>query len=120
MLKHLYLILGFVTLGLGIIGIIIPGLPTTPFLLLSAILFLKSSKSAYNWLMSNKLLGQYIQNYQIRGIDLVTLVSSLSLMWFMISISSIFFLKSYIAIIGVISCGILGTVVMVFIHLKNK
>jgi uncharacterized membrane protein YbaN (DUF454 family) len=120
MLKALYLILGFLTLVLGIIGIIIPGLPTTPFLLLSAALFLKSSKRIHNWLISNKLLGQYIQNYQKKGLDLQTLVSALSVMWFMITLSSIFILKNHMVIGIVIACGFVGTSVMIFIHRRKR
>lgn len=47
----------------GLIGIFIPLLPTTPLLLLSAACYLRSSSKAYNYLMSNKLLGSYVKNY---------------------------------------------------------
>ena len=63
MKRIIYLILGFITTFLGIIGIIIPIIPTTPFLLLSAFFFLRSSQKLYNWLLNHKVLGKYIYNY---------------------------------------------------------
>lgn len=63
MKRIIYFILGFITLFLGIIGIIFPIIPTTPFLLLSAFFFMRSSQKLYNWLLHHKVLGKYIYNY---------------------------------------------------------
>ena len=62
--KILYLIGGIIFTGLGIVGIIFPILPTTPFLLLAAACFAISSERLYNWLLNNKILGLYIRNYK--------------------------------------------------------
>lgn len=59
------LIAGGLTLALGMLGIILPILPTTPFLLLSATCFLKSSERAHRWLMTNRILGPYIYQYKV-------------------------------------------------------
>ena len=119
-MKLIFLILGIVSLLLGIIGIIIPGLPTTPFLLLAASLFLRSSERLYRWLLSHKYLGAYIKKFQKKGIDLQTLVSSLSLMWVMILVSSFFLLSQIYIKIIVISVGVIGSFVMYRIYHKNK
>lgn len=50
-------------MGLGTVGIILPILPTTPFLLLSAYFYIRSSKNLYDWLINHKILGPYIYNY---------------------------------------------------------
>ena len=57
-------LVGIISLILGSIGIVLPVLPTTPFLLLSAACFAKSSKRFYNWLMNNRILGTFIKNYK--------------------------------------------------------
>ena len=63
MKKYLLIIVGCISLGLGIIGMFLPVLPTTPFLLLSAGCFLRSSKSLYDWLLNHKHLGGYIRDF---------------------------------------------------------
>ena len=61
--RVLYIIGGTLSLALAILGIVLPGLPTTPFALLSAYLYAKSSEKLYNWLLSNRILGPRIRNY---------------------------------------------------------
>ncbi len=80
--RLLYLILGGVSLGLGVLGVFLPLLPTTPFLLLTAFLWLRSSPRAYRWLMSRPTLGRYIRDYQEnKVIPLQAKIVALVLMW---------------------------------------
>lgn len=91
-IKYTLASLGLISLGLGILGIFLPLLPTTPFLLLSAALFMKSSRRLYHWLMNHKYLGKYLQNYiHHKTISKRTKISSISLLWIVI-ISSIIFI----------------------------
>jgi uncharacterized membrane protein YbaN (DUF454 family) len=60
----IWIILGFLCFGLGIIGVFIPFLPTTPFLLLSAGFFLKGSDRLYQWLINHKVFREYIRNFR--------------------------------------------------------
>ena len=81
-MKYILTALGLLTLGLGILGIFLPVLPTTPFLLLSAALFLKGSKPLYEWLMSHPKLGPYISNFMVhKSIPLKIKIISVSMVW---------------------------------------
>lgn len=81
-MKTLCIILGSFSLTLGIIGIFVPLLPTTPFLLLTAALYFKASPRLYQWLLSQKRLGPYIRNYrENKAIPLRAKITSLLLMW---------------------------------------
>lgn len=73
---------GSVCVGLGVAGIFLPLLPTTPFLLLAAALYVRSSPQLYAWLLSNRWLGEYIRNFrENRAIPLRAKIVSLALMW---------------------------------------
>ena len=81
-MKTLYIALGTLSLALGILGIFLPLLPTTPFLLLTAALYCKSSPRLYNWLLNQKHLGPYIRNFRVnKAIPLRAKIISLLLMW---------------------------------------
>ena len=78
-------------MGLGILGIFLPLLPTTPFLLIAAACYIRSSEKFYNWLINNKWLGNYIKNYiEGKGVPLKVKVLSISLLWITIGYSIVF------------------------------
>ena len=92
--KPILLVCGFIFTGLGVIGIVLPVLPTTPFLLLAAACFARSSEKWHNWLMTNKLFGDYLRNYQEgRGIPLKVKIMAISFLWATIIISIYFFIE---------------------------
>lgn len=81
-MKVLLTILGLVSLGLGILGAFLPVLPTTPFLLLAAGLFLRSNERLYDWLMNHPKLGPYIRNFmEHKALPLRVKIVSVSLVW---------------------------------------
>ncbi|HKL08946.1 MAG TPA: YbaN family protein [Bacteroidales bacterium] len=89
--KFFLIILGSISLGLGVLGIFLPLLPTTPFLLLSAALFLRSSRRLYHWLMNHKYLGKHLQNYiQHKTIPRKTKIYAISLLWTTILLTAFF------------------------------
>ena len=111
--KCFLVVLGVISFGLGVLGIFIPGLPTTPFLLLSAFLFFRSSEKLYNWLIHHPRFGAYIRYYRIyKAIPLKTKIYATALMWLMVLISTVFFIENIIIDIIVIAAGITGTIVM--------
>lgn len=116
MRKALFVFAGLISLSLGIIGIFVPGLPTTPFLLLTAFLFMQSSPKLHKMLINNKFLGKYINNYYRRkGMTKKQKMYSLALMWSMISLSVIVFVDSVIIDFIIIALGVTGTFVMGFV-----
>ena len=75
-------ILGILSLGLGILGAFVPVLPTTPLLLLASVLFLKSNRRLYDWLMNHPKLGPYISNFIThKAIPLRVKVVSVTMVW---------------------------------------
>lgn len=91
------IIIGTISLFLGVIGIFIPLLPTTPFLLLSAACYARSSKKFYKWLLGNKYFGEYIRNYrEKKGIPLRIKIYSITLLWITILISVFLFVEMLI------------------------
>jgi uncharacterized membrane protein YbaN (DUF454 family) len=80
---------------LGIIGVFIPFLPTTPFLLLAAGSFLKGSEHLYQWLITHKVFGGYIRNFrEHKAIPKRTKILAVSTLWSTIFISIFFFTES--------------------------
>ena len=81
-MKTLCIVIGTISLGLGILGIFLPLLPTTPFLLLTAALYFRGSPRLYQRLLDHRHLGPYIRNYrENKAIPLRAKVISLLLMW---------------------------------------
>jgi len=92
--KPLFIIFGIIFTWLGIFGIFLPILPTTPFLLLAAACFARSSEKFYHQLLNNKYLGQYITDFrEKRGVPLRVKIISVTLLWLTISYSAFFAVK---------------------------
>ena len=80
--KGLLLFLGVLSMGLAIVGIFLPLLPTTPFLLLAAACFVRSSDRLHRWLITHRWFGPYIKNYRDHGaITRRAKVVTLLLLW---------------------------------------
>jgi uncharacterized protein len=90
-LRALLVVAGTISLVLGAIGIFIPILPTTPFLLLAAACYMRSSQRLHKWLLNNRWFGEYIRDYQEgRGIPKKTKIVAISLLWLGILYSTFF------------------------------
>ncbi|SDI50853.1 hypothetical protein SAMN05216588_11847 [Pseudomonas flavescens] len=88
LLRYSLLALGWLSVALGVLGIFLPVLPTTPFLLLAAACFMRSSRRFYLWLVQHPRLGPWIRDYlEGQGIPRKAKVYAISLMWSSIGIS---------------------------------
>ncbi len=86
--KAILIFVGTVCVGLGVLGMFLPLLPTTVFLLMGAYCYSKSSERFHNWLLTNKLCGKYISNYKSgRGITLLQKISTIAVLWASIAFS---------------------------------
>lgn len=80
--KAILVAAGSLCIGLAVLGLFLPLLPTTPFLLLASACYVRSSERLHGWLMGNRVLGAYIRNFQERrGITLRAKVTTVVLLW---------------------------------------
>ena len=109
LVRWIFLAGGTISILLGVIGIFLPLLPTTPFLLLAAYLYSKSSVRYYNWLMNQKRLGPLVRNYhEGKGLPKRAKIIGVGFLWFTICTSAYFFvtmLELRVLLIG-IACGV--------------
>jgi hypothetical protein len=107
--KWLYISIGILSVVLATVGVFLPLLPTTPFLLLAAACFIRSSEGLYQWLITHRVFGPYIKNYwEHRAITLHTKVGILILLWATIGYGVIGIVQSLIvrAILVFIAIGV--------------
>jgi hypothetical protein len=107
--RRLFTIAGTIALGIGVVGIIVPVLPTTPFLLLAAICYMRGSQRLYNALLCNRFIGSYVRNYlEGRGMSLKMKIWTLSLLWAAIAYTAVLATDSIIIriILAVVLTGV--------------
>lgn len=112
MKQALYIAAGSLSLSLGVIGIFVPGLPTTPFLLLTAWLYIRSSAKLYSWLVNHRFLGGYIRAFS-GGVTRQTKVKAVATTWIMVLISTFACTSSWSIRLVILAGGLIGTLVMV-------
>lgn len=84
--KYFYITLGFIALGLGLIGVILPILPTTPFLLLTSFCFAKGSQRFHTWFTNTKIYKKHLESFvRERAMTLKQKVVLLSFVNFMLA-----------------------------------
>ena len=118
--RQLLFITGTICVAIGLVGIFVPVLPTTPFLLLAAACYLRSSQRFYHWLMNHRWFGTYIRNYtEGRGIPLKVKLFTIALLWIAIGIS-IWLVANWIVTVILIVIAATVTLHIIFIRAKKK
>jgi uncharacterized membrane protein YbaN (DUF454 family) len=88
--RIIWIVAGTFFLIIGLIGIVLPVLPTTPFLLLAAACYLRGSRRMYNWLLENRIFGNYLKDYyEKRGVPIRVKIGSVIFLWCTIGLSII-------------------------------
>jgi uncharacterized protein len=119
LLKPLLIFLGSLFVLIGLVGIVVPLVPTTPLLLLGAFCYARSSKRLYDWLLNTKWLGNYIKSFQAgNGIPRRTKVTAITVLW-LTSGYSIFFLVPIIWV-KVILLGVVSYISYFIWSIKSK
>ena len=65
--RAFWIVLAYAALGLGLVGVVLPGLPTTPFILVSAWAAAKGSRRLHAWLLQHRVFGPMVRDWQARG-----------------------------------------------------
>ena len=123
MKKGLLIIAGSISTAIGIVGIFIPILPTTPFLLLAAACYVRSSQRFYDGLLSNRVFGAYIKNYlEGKGIPIKLKIITLALLWITIGLSVTFAVQHVVIriVLMIVAIGVTAHIVLVKTSLGKK
>ncbi len=118
--RYLYFVSGVLLVAIGVIGIFLPILPTTIFLILASACFIKSSPQANEWLRNHKILGMYIKNYQDKsGLTIKSKIFNIAFLWIMISASAMFFTELWYIRFLLLAIAIGVTIHLVMIKTKK-
>jgi len=104
--QYACLILGTLSLGIGMIGVLLPVLPTTPFLLMASFFYLRSSKRMYDWMLNHKVFGPYIYCYvKHQGVSRKTKIGVLIFLWSTLILSMVVIpgwqIKIFLLVVGI-------------------
>ena len=115
--KYICLAVGVIAVVLGVIGIFLPMWPTTPFLLLAAACFVRSSERLYTWLIEHRHLGCYVRDYMSgKGIPLRAKQVSLTLMWVTSQVSWMIVIAHRGVRLWTVGYAVLLFVVAIWVH----
>lgn len=121
--KRLLIAAGTISTAIGIVGIFVPILPTTPFLLLAAAFYLRSSQKLYDRLLNNRFIGAYVRNYlRGKGMPRKVKIITILLLWITITCSIIFAVQGLIirAILLIIAIGVSVHILLIKTTKGNK
>lgn len=108
-MKYIYIILGSITLTIGILGFVTPMLPVTPFILLTGFLYAKGSPKLYKKLEDNRITGRYLKRMNT-GLSIKGLLFSIGFMWCMICITAFVILPYGTWRFVILGMGVIGTI----------
>ena len=114
-IKILWISLGSFFVALAALGVALPGIPTTPFLILAAACYIRSSQKLYDWLISNKTFGPYLKDYREgKGIPKKAKILAISMIILFVGSSVIFGIEDQILKVVVGVLGLTGLLYVIF------
>ncbi len=118
--KSLFLIFGTISLVLAYIGVIMPGIPGIPFILLTAWFYVRSSDKMYNWILNHKIFGKLLNKFsQKETVPLGFKIFVVSQLWVSVTVTLIWFVHNIYFQIPIVIIGIIASIV-VFRMKKTK
>ncbi len=117
LIRWILIVVGTLSLALAGLGVLLPGLPTTPFVLLAAACYIRSSERLYRWLLSNRLFRSIIQTWQReRGLTLNTKLITFALVWLLLGSAALFLVESLVMRGLLIGLAVVKTIVLIRIR----
>ena len=109
-MRVFFIVLGILCVILAALGVLLPGLPATPFLLLASYSFARSSKRMHDWLVNNRIFGPILSDFLDRkGIRLHIKIISILMMWGMMLVSVFFLMENDVVKYVAIGGALIGT-----------
>jgi hypothetical protein len=113
LLRAVLIAAGTLFLALAAVGVVVPGLPTTPFVLLAAACYLRSSRRLYSWLLAHRVFGRLIKDFQERrAIPRSAKIISVAAMAVMVGVSVLFLVQALWLRLLLIALGAAGCAVV--------
>ena len=109
--RGLLIVAGTICVGLGVLGILLPLVPTTPFLLLAAACYGSSSRRFYRWLLNNRWFGNYLRDYrEKKGVPLKVKLFAISLLWVTIIFAALLVVEAlFVRVALILIAGLVTT-----------
>lgn len=114
--RMLYGILGALAVGLAFVGVLVPGMPTTVFVLIAAFCFARSSPQLESWLLRHRWFGAPLRRFrETGGMPWVAKIAALGSMWTAIALSSLVLVAiNWKLVLVVLALGIAGSATILF------
>jgi hypothetical protein len=119
--KIVFTLIGTVSLLIGLVGIILPIIPTTPFILFSAWCYYRGSKRFHDWLVNHPYLGPIVEEYgNGEGMTKESKIKAIILTWTAVLMTAVFILQSLLMRAIIIVIAVIGTIVLIRIKTRKK
>ena len=104
--RRLWAGLGLVFVGLGMVGVVVPGMPTTVFMILALYCFKRGSKKFEDWLLNHRVFGPTLRDWErYKGMRKRTKIVAVSMLWVFLGVSLFFLRHKPVVFTIVMACG---------------